>query len=164
MWFSSGWVLAFILTFFVIDLILYKSLLGHIAAWLLTVWLCMCFVPWGRWTIFWYVLIFIGVYLAYYFIYGTVGVWFTKMLQKGAPEEKLHRIVGQQGRIHIVNEKTMFKWDDELWPIQIDHPVFCEGEAVKCVAFTDGLAIVEKMQSTEQKIDNLKDSFKTGEK
>ena len=149
-WFTSGWLLAFILTIFLLDIILIARPLGHFAVILMTVWLCLRFGPWGKWTVFWGILIFLGVYAGYFCVYATVGKWVARMFQKGAPEEKLHRIVGKTGHIRIISGITMFKWDDELWSIQEEHPVFQEGEAVKCIAFTDGIAVVEKATPNKQ--------------
>lgn len=144
-WFTSGWLLAIILTVFLIDLILIIRPLGHLAVVLMTAWLCMRFGPWGKWTIFWCILIFLGMYAVYFLVYATVGKWFALLLQHGAPAEKLHRIIGKKGHIRIVSGKTLLKWDDELWPIQEDHPEFQDGETVQCVDFKEGIAFVERI-------------------
>ena len=146
-WFTSGWLLAIIFTIFLIDLIFTLRPLGHFAVLLMSAWLCLRFGPWGKWTVFWCIIIFLGVYAVYHLLFATVGGWIANMLQRGAPEEKLHRIVGKVGRIRIVSGKTMFSWDGELWSIQENHPDFQDGEEVKCTAFTEGIAIIEKTSS-----------------
>ena len=143
-WFSSGWLLAIILTIFLIDLILIARPLGHLAVILMTAWLCLRFGPWGKWTVFWGILIFLGVYAIYFLAYTTVGKLIAKTFLRGSPEEILHRIIGKTGHIRIVSDKIMFKWNDELWPIQEDHPIFQDGDNVKCIDFKDGIAIVVK--------------------
>ena len=145
-WFSSGWLLAIILMLFLIDLTLFPLVVGPLASILLTVWICLRFGPWGMWTVIWGILIFLGVYGVYFLTYVSVNKWLAQLLQRGAPEEKLHRIIGKTGHIRIVSEKTMLKWDDELWPIQEEHADFRDGETVKCVAFKDGIAIVQKIE------------------
>ena len=144
-WFTSGWLLALILTIFLIDLIFIVRPLGHLAVVLMTAWLSLRFVPWGKWTIFWCIIIFVGTYAIYYLLYATIGKWFAILLQRGAPAEKLHRIIGEKGHIRIVSGKILFKWDDELWPIQEDPPAFQDGETVKCTDFKDGIAFVERI-------------------
>jgi hypothetical protein len=145
-WFSSGWLLAIIVTIFLVDFIFIARPLGHFAVILMSLWLCIRLGPWGKWTIFWSIIIFLSIYTVYYCVYAILGRWVAKLFQKNAPEEKLHRIIGKVGHIRIVSGKTMFKWDDELWSIQEEHPEFHDGETVKCVTFSDGIAVVEKVQ------------------
>ena len=145
-WFSSGWLLAVILTLFLLDLTILPLIVGHLAVILMTAWICLRFGPWGKWTVIWCILIFFGVYGLYLLAYATIGRWFSLLFQRGAPKEKVHRIIGKTGHIRIVSEKTMLKWDDELWPIQEEHADFQDGETVKCVAFKDGIAIVQKIE------------------
>ena len=146
-WFTSEWLLALIVTILLVDIIFYGTTLGHFAVILTSLWLYLRFGPWGKWTVLVAILIFLGVYASYFCIYVPLVKLVQKMFQKGSPDEELHRIIGQTGRIRIVSGTTMFKWDGELWPIQEEHPSFNDGEVVKCVAFTDGIAIVEKVQN-----------------
>ena len=144
-WFSSEWLLAILLTLFLLDAILMSKVLSHVAVFLTSAWLCLRFLTWGKWTVFWAVLIFLAVYLAYYVIFARiVGSLVAKALLRGSPEEKLQRIVGQTGHIRIVAGTAMFKWSGEFWPIQEEHPDFRDGEVVKCIDFSDGCAVVEK--------------------
>lgn len=145
-WFTSEWLLALILTLFLVDLIWYARPLGLFAAFLTTFWICMRFGPWGKWTVFFAILIFLIVYSAYFSIYVPFAKWIAKLFTKSAPKETVERIIGEKGRIRIVSGKSMFKWDDELWPIKGEQNSFSEGEIVKCIDFTDGFAVVERVQ------------------
>ena len=111
-------------------------------------WCISRLVPIGWWFVFWSVLLFVCFALAYFLLIERVfGKWIYPLLQRGSKPEVLNQIVGQKGVIRIIEGHSMFKWNEELWPIQDtpdSHP-FADGEAVVCTAFSEGTATVRRL-------------------
>lgn len=136
-------VLVLCFTALVIDLFIPTQFLSACALFVMNAyfaWLFFSHVSWV-WSILAFCVSTIISSALYYMLFKyLVNALLYKWAARNAPDETIHRIVGQMGNIHFVEGKPLLKWNDELWPIQNldDMRDLHEGLVVRITALEDG--------------------------
>ena len=145
-WFTPEWLLALALTLFVVDLI--NGVDGILS------WLGVGVVAaWATWRIDapvkWWVLVYIGAFLVSGLVWcllfrGLIGQPIRRLMQKGAPEERLAAIKGAKGILRVIDGKVMFRWNgDELWPVANPPAAASDGQEVVADGIRDGQVVIK---------------------
>ena len=143
-WLMPEWLLAISVTVFVVDIFWQTEILSWSAV-LITAgyitWRVGVPLKWGI-AVFLVSTIVVGMFY-HFFLRAVVGMQ-VRMLQGGAPNETIDSIRGAEATIHIVDGRTMLRWNgDELWPVKNPPAAPVEGQRVKIARLENGLAVIQ---------------------
>lgn len=136
------WLLALTLTLFALDIFLATEVLSWCGIITLASYLTWRIGPTWKWAILVFLL---AIPVAAIFYYTLVKL-VRPLLQHGSPKEIMEKLKGARGTIHFVNDKPMFRWnDDELWSVDSEMQVQ-EGDRVVVTSIKDGVLTVSPIK------------------
>ena len=145
-WLIPEWLLALALTLFVVDLftdeegVLSWCGVAAVAGW--ATWRIGAPLKWG-------VLVYIGAFVvsgaAWQWLFrGFVGQPIRRLMQRGAPDERIEAIKGAKGILRVIDGKVMFRWNgDELWPVADPPAGAADGQAAEAAGMKDGQVVLK---------------------
>ncbi len=143
---SLEWILAIVITLFIIDIFVSTEYLTWIAILLFSTYVTWKMSPPWHWAILIFILISsILIVLYYLFLRKIIKRGIEKTVMQNQNKDILEAISGKTGIIHIVDGKIFVKLNDELWQIaNADQEIYSEGEKVVVTAVCNGKLNVKK--------------------